>query len=209
MWREHATGQFQRTRAHKTPQMDVDRYPAGSRVEVWWPNEKEWYSATVLKTRATAPHMTDGSGVICQELFCYYDLDDHIQWHSLHDNDVRLCTSPITTEDDRGVADPFAVGTRVQVWWPGDSSYYIATVLKTRVAWHSIKRLKTLCREIFCEYDLDGLMQWHSLHNNKVHSASGTSRYLRFPCTTIRNATHKTHKINNDTRDKPVTKHTR
>lgn len=154
--------------------MDVDCYPAGSRVEVWWPNENEWYSATVLKTRPTVPHMTDGSaGVICQELLCYYDLDDHIQWHSLHDNDVRSCTSPFTTEDDSGIADPFPIGTRMQVWWPGDSSYYIATVLKTRVALHIIKRLKTLCREIFCEYELDGLMQWHSLHNNNVRSASG------------------------------------
>ena len=30
--------------------MDVDRYPTGSRVDVWWPGDEEWYTATVLKT---------------------------------------------------------------------------------------------------------------------------------------------------------------
>ena len=40
-----------------------------------------------------------------------------------------------------------------------------ASVLKTRVAWHTIQRMKTLCREIFCDYELDGMhknsQQWN------------------------------------------------
>ena len=38
---------------------DTDRYPTGSRVDVWWPGDEEWYTASVLKTR-TEPHTIDG-----------------------------------------------------------------------------------------------------------------------------------------------------
>ena len=43
-------------------------------------------------------------------------------------------------------------------------------MLKTRTAWHNIKHTKTLCREVFCDYDLDGVMKFHSLHNTKVRA---------------------------------------
>ena len=62
--------------------MDTDRYPTGSRVDVWWPGDKEWYTASVLKTR-TVPHTIDGTKALCREIFCYYDLDGHMQWHAL------------------------------------------------------------------------------------------------------------------------------
>ena len=47
--------------------MDVDRYPTGSRVDVWWPGDEEWYTATVLKTR-TEPHTIDGTKARCREI---------------------------------------------------------------------------------------------------------------------------------------------
>ena len=152
--------------------MDADRYPAGSRVDVWWPGDEKWYAAMVLKTRAM-PHTIDGGQTLCREIFCDYDLDGHMQWHSLHNNDVRACTSPHPAEES-DVADPFPAGSRVEVWWPGDACYYTAMVLKTRAAWHSIKRAKTLCRELFCDYELDGVMKFHSLHNTKVRMAKAT-----------------------------------
>ena len=40
--------------------MDTDRYPTGSRVDVWWADYEEWYAATVLKTR-TMTHTIDRS----------------------------------------------------------------------------------------------------------------------------------------------------
>ena len=90
--------------------------------------------------------------------------------HSLHNRDVRTSTTP-PPADESGVADPFPTGARVEVWWPGDKCYYTATVLTSRTASHSIKRVKTLCREIYCDYILDSHTQWHSLHNNIVRLA--------------------------------------
>eukprot|EP00966_Prymnesium_polylepis_P267076 6170135-Prymnesium_polylepis.1 len=90
-----------------------------------------------------------------------------LRWHSLHNHDVRACTVP-SPVDESDIADPFPTGTRVDVWWPGDKRWYRASVLKTRTAWHSILRTKTLCREIFCDYELDGVLKFHSLHNTKV-----------------------------------------
>ena len=46
--------------ACETVAMKVDRYPTGSRVDVWWPGDEEWYTASVLKTR-TEPHTIDGT----------------------------------------------------------------------------------------------------------------------------------------------------
>jgi hypothetical protein len=95
----------------------------------------------------------------------------NIQWHSLHNRDVRASSTP-TPADESGIADPFPTGTSVDIWWTGDKCFYSATVLTTRTAWHNIKRVRTLCREIYCDYMLvDGHMQWHSLHNNKVRTA--------------------------------------
>ena len=51
----------------KTVAMDTDRYPTGSRVDVWWPGDEEWYTATVLKTR-TEPHTIDGTKARCGDL---------------------------------------------------------------------------------------------------------------------------------------------
>ena len=149
--------------------MDADLYPTGSRVDVYWCDDEEWYAATVLKTR-TESHTVDGAKPLCREILCFYDLDGHIQWHSLHNRDVRTSTTPPPV-DESGIADPFPTGTSVDIWWSGDKCFYSATVLTTRTAWHSIQRVKTLCREIFCDYELDGVMKFHSLHNTKVRTA--------------------------------------
>ena len=70
--------------------MDTDRHPTGSRVNVWWPDDEEWYAATVLKT-CTISHTVDGAETLCREIFCDYDLDGDTRWHSLHNHDVRVC----------------------------------------------------------------------------------------------------------------------
>ena len=92
--------------------MDADRYPTGSRVDVYWCDD-EWYAATVLKTR-TVSHTIAGAKTLCREILCFYDFDGDIQWHSLHDRDVRACTTPALA-DESGVAAPFPTGTSVDV----------------------------------------------------------------------------------------------
>ena len=44
-----------------------------------------------------------------------------MQWHSLHDNDVRECATP-SPADESGIADPLPTGTHIEVWWPGDNT---------------------------------------------------------------------------------------
>ena len=51
--------------------MDADRYPAGSRVDVWWPGDEKWYTAMVLKTRAM-PYTIDGGQTLYRDIFCDY-----------------------------------------------------------------------------------------------------------------------------------------
>lgn len=68
--------------------------------------------------------------------------------------------------------DRFPVGTRVDVWWPGDRAWFQATVRETRTAVHTVKKRKVICREIRCYYDLDAHAQWHSVHNNKIRHAA-------------------------------------
>ena len=67
---------------------DYNPFPAGSRVEVWWASDKMWYSAKVSDTRIEL-HKTRGAKVPCHEVYCVYELDDHEQWHSLHNNKIR------------------------------------------------------------------------------------------------------------------------
>ena len=89
--------------------MDADRFPTASRVDVWWPGDNEWYVATVLKTR-TMLHTIDGTKTLCREIFCDYDLDAHMQWHSLHATMYALLTCPRPIEETSDIADPFPKG---------------------------------------------------------------------------------------------------
>ena len=70
---------------------DSDIFPAGSRVDVWWPGDRAWYEADVIETR-TEPHKIKGSRVLAREIFCRYLLDGVEKWHSLHNNRVRART---------------------------------------------------------------------------------------------------------------------
>ena len=70
---------------------ECDLFPAGSRVDVWWPGDRAWYEADVIETR-TEPHKIKGSRVLAREIFCRYLLDGVEKWHSLHNNRVRART---------------------------------------------------------------------------------------------------------------------
>lgn len=153
---------------------DADVYPVGSRVEIYWKGDEEWYAATVLKTRVTTKTVSKAR-VPCREILCHYDLDGVIQWYSLHNTTIRETSEPPPAVETSDVDDPFPRGSRVEVYWKDDKVWYRATVLTTRTNWHKIQGVQTLCREIYCEYDLDGHMQWHSLHNNRVRTGSAST----------------------------------
>ena len=67
---------------------DYNPFPTGSNVDVWWPGDKMWYAAKVTDTRIEL-HKVKGAKVPCHEVYCVYELDDHEQWHSLHNNKIR------------------------------------------------------------------------------------------------------------------------
>ena len=70
---------------------DCNPFPTGSFVEVWWPGDRQWYAAKVKDTRIEL-HKVKGAKVPCHEVYCVYELDDHEQWHSLHNNKIRKNT---------------------------------------------------------------------------------------------------------------------
>ena len=113
-------------RLRKNGCMDADRFPTGSRVEVYWPGDEEWFAAAVLKTR-TMSHNIDGAQTLCREIFCYYDLDLHMQWHSLHEDDVRTC-STTSPADESGIPDPFPTGVHVEVWCSRTRYFFVPEV---------------------------------------------------------------------------------
>ena len=76
--------------------VSIDRFPIGSRVEVYWIYEKTWYSAVVTDTR-TEHHTVRHKRTLCREIRCVYELDSHEQWHSLHNNKVRPADTAGTT----------------------------------------------------------------------------------------------------------------
>ena len=75
---------------------------------------------------------------------------------------------PLATIDTAHGADIYPTGSRVEIWWKGDEVWYTATVLKTRLTTKTVNKARVPCREILCDYDLDGVIQWYSLHNTTI-----------------------------------------
>jgi hypothetical protein len=69
-------------------------------------------------------------------------------------------------------ADIYPVNSHVDVFWHGDKAWYTAKVLHTRAEIHKVNGNQTLCREIFCRYELDGLEKWHALYNNTIRTGT-------------------------------------
>ena len=79
---------------------DFNPFPTGARVDVWWTGYKEWYTALVTDTRIEL-HKIKGALVPGHEIYCHYEVDDHEQWHSLHNNKIRETTGvPIQPRGD-------------------------------------------------------------------------------------------------------------
>ena len=67
-------------------------YPCGSRIEIWWAGDRAWYAAHVTCERIEM-HTLKGVKTRCYEILCHYELDDLTQWHSLHNNKVRMASN--------------------------------------------------------------------------------------------------------------------
>lgn len=50
---------------------DCNPFPNGSRVEVWWPGDRQWYVARVADTRIEL-HKIKGAQVPCHEVYCQF-----------------------------------------------------------------------------------------------------------------------------------------
>jgi hypothetical protein len=63
----------------------ADVYPAGTRVEVWWPDDAEWYAGRVIETRVEH-YRKHGR---CREVGILYD-DAIFKWHTVFDHAIRV-----------------------------------------------------------------------------------------------------------------------
>ena len=72
-----------------TNALDYDKFPTETRVEVWGSGERQWFAATVTGSR-TELHKVKGNRTACREIYCVYELDEHEQWHAIHNNKIRF-----------------------------------------------------------------------------------------------------------------------
>ena len=106
----------------------------GTRLDVYWPLDKAFYSATVTRTRDTE-----------KSHFLEYD-DGEREWINLRKHEYRIIESSQDSESDsdgeeaefvddddgqfESIFDKIKVGSNVEIWWPGDKAYYAANVRK-------------------------------------------------------------------------------
>ena len=72
--------------------------------------------------------------------------------------------------------NPYPTGSNVDVWWPGNKAWYRARVTDTRINLHKVKGSMVPSHEVYCHYEIDDWEQWHSLHNNKIRSATAAAQ---------------------------------
>jgi hypothetical protein len=143
---------------------DVSAVAVGSRVAVWWPDDRRYYEGTVTKERQGK-----------NPFFLDYD-DGEEEWIDFRNHRFRLQTdtklqrvkrrkkrlefmSELSNGDtvrksseDLGMK----VGSRVAVWWPDDRRYYGGTVTRQR----------NKKNPFFLEYN-DGEKEWIDFHEHR------------------------------------------
>ena len=75
------------------PPATADLWPVGSRVEVYWYIDAEWYVGTVIGSRVKR-EMLAGVPTPVREIQVRYDMDAKELWHALHNNQVRAESEP-------------------------------------------------------------------------------------------------------------------
>jgi hypothetical protein len=151
----------------------------GSRVSVFWPEERRYYEGTMTRQRNKK-----------NPFFVEYD-DGEKEWMDFREHRVRILDKiPVNVEhcelgeerplkqrriDSSGLQTPSCalrcgkveVGTRISVWWSGDEAYFDGTVTRMRIDERSKKPFHV-------EYD-DGDNEWIdlALHTFRLLGESG------------------------------------
>jgi hypothetical protein len=168
---------------HKLSKNDL-QVEVGSRVAVFWPDDRRYYKGTVTRQRNKK-----------NPLYVEYD-DGEKEWIDFSEHRVRLLDkSPVNAEDRElgeerpskqrridssgsqtpstahrcGLPDTSKVeiGTRLSVWWSGDNEFFDGTVTRRRTTAGSKK-------PFYVEYD-DGDREWIDLeqHTFRILGESG------------------------------------
>ena len=77
--------------SHHGTQLQIDWYPVGTRVDVWWCDEQRWFAAEVIAT-CLKTQRVKGIAEQVRSITCRYDEDQQVHTHSLHNNIFRAAT---------------------------------------------------------------------------------------------------------------------
>ena len=138
---------------------DVTLIRVGSRVSVWWPEDRRYYKGTVTRKQPDANW---------RPFFLEYDDGDE-EWIDFRHHKFRI----LSAEEEKQRADPSTsakvkadgrnadvsrvwIGSRLSVWWPEEQEYFDCCV--TRYRDHK--------RAFYLEYD-DGDREWIDLEETE------------------------------------------
>lgn len=135
---------------------EVSQIKVGTRVAVWWPDDRRYYEGVVSKKQPEASW---------RPFFLEYD-DGEEEWIDFRQHKFKILSKAAAEERsvspagkaDNTTSDPSKVwiGTRLSVWWPQEEEYFDGIV--TRYRDHK--------RSFYLEYD-DGDREWIDLSEHK------------------------------------------
>lgn len=136
-------------------------FQVGSLVRVWWPDDEAFYKGKVTQVRGA---LKNASSTRQLKIYVEYD-DGQEEWLRVKHHTVQLldhrgqiaeqinassgghdsCSEEGDENDDEEL-QRLAIGSRVEVWWPGEKEYFPGTVTRKH---------KKLSHCWFVEYDDD------------------------------------------------------
>lgn len=146
---------------------DVAKVTIGTRVAVWWPEDRKYYNGVVTRKQPEA-HW--------KPFFLQYDDGDE-EWIDFRHHRFRILSSarkdsfePPNGKRGGCCADisQVSIGSRLSVWWPQEKEFFDCTVTRNRD--HK--------RSFYLEYD-DGDREWVDLKEEKFFMLSQSPRTRR------------------------------
>jgi hypothetical protein len=135
---------------------ELTQIKVGTRVAVWWPDDRRYYEGVVSKKQSEASW---------RPFYLEYD-DGEAEWIDFRQHKFKILRIDEEEKDAshsaRKAADPCSdpskvwIGTRLSVWWPQEEEYFDCTV--TRYRDHK--------RPFYLEYE-DGDREWIDLAEHK------------------------------------------
>lgn len=151
----------------KTNDVDMSKIVVGTRVAVWWPEDRRYYKGVVTRKQPEANW---------RPFFLEYDDGDE-EWIDFRHHKFRILSkaeeespaSPVVRKDGRSAdISQVWIGSRLSVWWPEEKEYFDCTV--TRYRDHR--------RSFYLEYD-DGDREWIDLADTDFFIVDSSSRRRR------------------------------